>query len=81
MKLVVEFYRTRAEDDAHAIVARETIDAADAEAAIGIARQMLATLSMPQQPDMLAILTERGKLIHSVRLDGDEGDNRPVHGP
>lgn len=77
MKLVVEFYRTRAEDDAHATVARETIDATDAEAAIGIARQMLASLPMPQRPDMLAILTARGKLIHSVRLNGGETIDQP----
>ena len=40
MMLAVEFCRPRAED-----VARETIDAADAMAAIGIARQMRAPSS------------------------------------
>ena len=29
MKIVIEFYRTRQEDDAHAIVGRETDEATD----------------------------------------------------
>ena len=37
MKIVIEFYRTRDADDAHAVVARETTEAADLNEAIEIA--------------------------------------------
>jgi len=40
MKIVLEFYRVRKADDAHAVVGRETADAADLDDAIGLARQL-----------------------------------------
>jgi hypothetical protein len=43
MKIVVEFYRTRDADNAHAVVARETTQAADLDSAIEIARQLSRT--------------------------------------
>ncbi|WP_343221323.1 hypothetical protein [Mesorhizobium japonicum] len=55
MKVVIQFYRTRVADDAHAVVGRETVDAADLDAAIEIARLLARTLNMPngQMPSPL----------------------------
>ncbi|WP_342634131.1 hypothetical protein [Mesorhizobium tamadayense] len=43
MKIVIDFYRTRDVEDAHAVVARETAEAADLDDAIEIARQLSRT--------------------------------------
>ncbi|WP_328600440.1 hypothetical protein [Mesorhizobium xinjiangense] len=43
MKIAIEFHRTRDADDAHAIVGRESVEAADLDSAIGIARQLSQT--------------------------------------
>ena len=47
MKVVIEFYRTRDLDDAHAVVARETTETADLDDAIEIAPQLSRTLDLP----------------------------------
>lgn len=36
MRIVIEFYRTREKDDAHAVIGRETAEAADLDDAIDI---------------------------------------------
>lgn len=51
MKIVVEFYRTRDADDAHAVVGRETVEVDDLDGAIAAARLLAQTLDMPQRPD------------------------------
>ena len=43
MKIVIEFYRTRDADDAHAVVGRESDEAADLDDAIEIARLLAPT--------------------------------------
>ena len=48
MKVVIEFYRTRETDDAHAVVGRETVEAVDLANAIEIAHLLSQTLDMPQ---------------------------------
>ena len=40
MKIMIEFYRTREADDAHAVLGRETAEAADLDDAIEIARPL-----------------------------------------
>ena len=65
MKVVIEFYRTRVADDAHAVVGRETVEAADLDAAIEIARLLARTLNMPQWPDAVAIADADGTTIYS----------------
>ena len=50
MKIVLEFYRVRKADDAHAVVGRETADAADLDDAIGLARQLWRTLDSRSAP-------------------------------
>ncbi|ODR92256.1 hypothetical protein [Sinorhizobium alkalisoli] len=78
MKIAIAFYRIREVDDAHAIVGRETAEAADLDEAIEIARELLRTLDMPQRPDAMTITDEDGNTIHSSRLDTIENlDERP----
>jgi hypothetical protein len=60
MKIVIAFYRIRDTDDAHAIVGRETAEAADLDEAIEIALELLRTLDMPQRPDAMTITTVMG---------------------
>lgn len=70
MKIVIEFYRIREADEAHAMVGRETAEAIDLADAIEIARQLSATLNMPQRPDALLITDGEGNKLYSGRLDG-----------
>ena len=65
MKIVVEFYRTRERDDAHAVVGRETYEALDLDAAIHMARALSLTLDMPQRPDSMSIADVYGNKLHS----------------
>jgi len=68
MKIVIEFYRTRKMDDAHAVIGRETEEAADLTEAIEIARRLARTLVMPQEPDALSIANGDGKLLYSCEF-------------
>ncbi|MFN4272152.1 MAG: DUF6894 family protein [Aliihoeflea sp.] len=70
MKIVIEFYRTRDADDAHAVVGRETAEAADLDAAIALARQLALELAMPQRPDAMTIRDADGATLYSGALDG-----------
>lgn len=69
MWVVIEFYRTRDADDAHALVARESAEALDAEDAIAIARQLALTLDMPQRPDAMSVTSSWGRVLYT----GDPG--------
>ncbi|MDG4903521.1 MULTISPECIES: hypothetical protein [unclassified Mesorhizobium] len=73
MKVVIEFYRTRIADDAHAVIGRETVDAADLDAAIEIARLLAKTLNMPQWPDAVAIADAEGATIYSSIIAAQAG--------
>ncbi|TJV73875.1 MAG: hypothetical protein E5X76_03640 [Mesorhizobium sp.] len=77
MKVVIEFYRTRIADDAHAVIGREIVDAVDLDAAIEIARVLARTLNMPQWPDAVAIADADGATIYSsiiaAQADIDKG--------
>jgi hypothetical protein len=44
MNIVIEFYRTRDADDAHAVIGRETLEL---DGAIAAARLLARTLDMP----------------------------------
>lgn len=69
MKIVIEFYRVREADDAHAVVGRETADAADLDDAIVIARRLCRTLDMPQLPDGVSISDREGNKLYSGTFD------------
>lgn len=65
MKIMIEFYRTRDKDDAHATVGRAMSDAIDREDAIEVARSLSATLSMPQRPDGMTITDTTGQKLYT----------------
>ncbi|MDX8437621.1 hypothetical protein RFN25_29895 [Mesorhizobium abyssinicae] len=68
MKIVIEFYRTREADDAHALIGREIMEAADLDDAIEIARLLARTLNMPQRPDAMTIADANGAALYSAAL-------------
>lgn len=69
MEVRIEFYRTRAQDDAHAVVARVVREATDLDDAIAIARALRADLDMPQRPDAVMISDDGGKELYSGAFD------------
>lgn len=69
MKIVIEFYRTRAADDAHAVVGREAAQADDIDEAVEIAGQLSRTLDMPQRPDAMTISDGDGNKLYSIKFD------------
>ena len=69
MKILIEFYRTRDKDDAHAIVGRVTDEAVDREDAINIARLLSLTVEMPQRPDAMTITDRTGQTLYSGIVD------------
>jgi hypothetical protein len=71
MKIVIEFYRTRNADDAHAVVGRETKEAVNTNDAIVLARQLSQTLDMPQRPDAMTITDANGATLFSGVIDAD----------
>lgn len=68
MKVIIEFYRTRKTDDAHAVIGRETAEAADLDIAIAIAHQLSRTLEMPQRPDGMTISDGYGNELYSSKF-------------
>ncbi|EHK53429.1 hypothetical protein [Allomesorhizobium alhagi] len=77
MKIVIEFYRTRNADDAHAIVGRETKEAVNTSDAIELAQQLSQTLDMPQRPDAMTTRPARPSIPASSmrKLPMKKGDN------
>ena len=67
MKIMIEFYRTRAKDDAHATVGRAMSDAIDRKDAIEVARSLSVTLGMPQRPDGMIITDITGQKLYAGR--------------
>jgi len=70
MKIVIEFYRVREADGAHALVGRETADARDLNEAVEIARRLRQTLHLPQRPDAISISDSGGNELYSSTFDG-----------
>lgn len=66
MKVVIEFYRVRELDSAHAVLGRVTCDAIDTGAAIGMARSLVCSLNMPQEPDFVSINDDQGCELYSA---------------
>jgi hypothetical protein len=74
MRIVIEFYRTRAQDDAHALLGRESAEVADLAAAIALAGDLARTFAetpalMPQRPDALVIRDAGGATLHELAFD------------
>ncbi|MBS7554803.1 hypothetical protein KHC23_14210 [Ancylobacter dichloromethanicus] len=73
MRIVIEFYRTRARDSAHALLGREAAEVVDLDAAIELARSLARTLNMPQRPDALTITGADGVVLHACAFDTVQG--------
>lgn len=71
MQIVIEFYRTRDTDDAHAVVGHETTEAADLDDAMEVALLLSKTLNMPQQPDAMTITDAAGAVLYAGGLETD----------
>lgn len=69
MKIVIEFYRTRQQDDAHAILGHAVLEVADVDDAIEAARLVAQTLDMPQRPDAMTIADADGTTLYSGVID------------
>jgi hypothetical protein len=65
VNFVVEFYRSRDEDGAHAMLDRIVLDAPNLRAALAAAGAMLQTLPLPQIPDGLRICDEDGSQLYA----------------
>jgi hypothetical protein len=59
----IEFFRVRDVDDAHATLGRVEHDTTDLEDVKVRARSLFETLDMPQKPDALRIVDERGEEV------------------
>jgi hypothetical protein len=77
MKIVIELYRIRETDKVHAVIGRETADAADLNDAIEIAQRLSKNLKMPQRPDAMSISDSDGNELYvhtfGVSKTPDEG--------
>lgn len=74
MHIVIEFYRTRDVDDAHAVVGRETTEAADLDDAVEVARRLSETVDMPQRPDAMTITDAAGAVLYAGAVEADASD-------
>ena len=72
MQVVIEFYRTREADNAHAVIGREIADAADLADAVEISQRLGLTLDMPQRPDALSVSDPDGNTLYSGPIDHSE---------
>ncbi len=60
---IIEFFRIRASDQAHATLGRVEHDTTDLEDAKVRAQSLFETLDLPQKPDALRILGESGEEV------------------
>lgn len=77
MKVLLEFYRTRIADEAHAVIGRELMEVADLKEAIRMARILSVDLNMPQTPDAFVLRDASGNRLYTAVLDAaddSEGD-------
>jgi hypothetical protein len=63
MMFIIEFFRIRAADNAHAMLDRITHIASDLESAKVKAKSLFDTLNLPQNPDGLRILDQSGNEV------------------
>jgi hypothetical protein len=63
MMFTIEFFRIRKEDNARAMLDRITHIASDLESAKIKAKSLFETLNMPQNPDGLRILDQKGQEV------------------
>jgi hypothetical protein len=64
MMITIEFYRTRDADDAHAVLARVNRDVTDETAAPRVARMLVRTIDLPQEPDEMVVCDAAGRALY-----------------
>jgi hypothetical protein len=69
---IIEFFRVRAADGAHAILERVEHDTTDLEHAKIAARSHFQTLNMPQKPDALRILDQEANEVFVWHPEQDD---------
>lgn len=67
---IIEFFRIRNTDGAHAILDRVEHDTTDLEDAKVRAQSLFMTLDMPQKPDALRILGQTGDEVYYWNPEG-----------
>lgn len=67
---MIEFYRLREQDDAHATLDRISLVAPDLDAALQVAGSLYLTLSMPQVPDGVRICDDEGRELYAGPATG-----------
>ena len=60
---IIEFFRVRHTDQAHATLGRVEHETSDLEDAKVRAQSLFETLDMPQKPDALRVVDERGEEV------------------
>jgi hypothetical protein len=70
---IIEFFRIRDADDAHAILDRVEHDTTDLEDAKVRAQSLFETLDLPQKPDGLRILDQSDDEVFSWRPEHHSG--------
>lgn len=68
MKVVIEFYRVRAVDDARAKVGHVGREVISTEAAIELAASLPYSLAMPQEPDIVTISDDQGNAFYCAAV-------------
>ncbi|WP_047148289.1 hypothetical protein [Aquamicrobium sp. LC103] len=68
MKVVIEFYRVRREDNARALIGRSRREVANPDDAVEIAASLATSLEMPQKPDAIAVMDLSGTVLRWVSL-------------
>jgi hypothetical protein len=69
MKIVIEFFRIRETDKAHAVLGQEAVDAADLNDAIEIAWRLSRSLNMPRRPDAMSVSDRDGNELYVHKFD------------
>lgn len=70
LNFVIEFYRQREADEAHAMLDRVSLEAPNLRAAWEAAGSLFHTLAMPQIPDGVRICDEEGAELYAGPADG-----------
>ncbi len=70
MMFIIEFFRVRDTDEAHAILDRVEHDTTDLDDAKVRALSLFETLDMPQKPDALRVVDENGEEVFAWSPEG-----------
>lgn len=71
MNFVIEFYRLRQQDGAHAMLDRVSLVAPDLKAAVEVAGSLFHTLAMPQIPDQVRVCDWAGRELYAGPATGE----------